>query len=460
MNIDWDSPISIFGAGTTTASTTTASDGSVITLNAVLCDGPLSNGGSCKKFRSTESVPIQEQEWAFVGFLYDKIDKTGTFMVNDVFGYTDIAAGVQRESQYFTYDTKNWLITDAVIGPIRVGSRKFQHPTNGVQNFAGQMSCLQLYESSLSPSLVDHLKSCPVVEAHHAKFKLCPPGFEFIKNECFMLSRNGKDFAGAEYDCVQRSTSNYTVRLGYTSDMRIMEYMSEIALGKKVSEFWFGLDGRSDKDLPDPVVNGTWVNSHGDIIALTDIRWEGGQPVDDASQQCAVVLTENRTITNKDCKGKGSYVCMTPSLDHDQPQNQLCPRGFVPYKKDCYARGRKLANYDEAEKSCAFNGSRILAIKDRATYEFIRAFSVSQRIGDIYLGMNFTTGDSENPIIYSDGTPFSRDTSYTFDDQKEKFGNKNCTYLKKGVTYKPRDTDCDVLMEHICQWNSKFYSNC
>ena len=115
-----------------------------------------------------------------------------------------------------------------------------------------------------------------------------------------------------------------------------------------------------------------------------------------------------------------------------------------------------MTNYDEAEMSCAFNGSRLLAIKDRATFEFIRAFAIANKIGDIFLGMNFTTGDPNNPIVYSDGTPFSKDTSYAFDDEKEKFGTKNCTYLKKGISYKPRSTSCNVEMEHICQWNSKY----
>ena len=440
--------------GKTTATLTPARGvQEMITLNAILCDGPALGGGSCKQFRSTESMPILEQEWTFVGFTFDKIEKKGTFIVNDIFGYTDIDTGAYEESKYFTYDTKNWLITDAVIGPLRIGSRKFQHPTTGVENFAGQMSCLQLYEGSLAPSLADHLKSCPVVEEHHGKFKLCPPGFEFIKDNCFLLETKTMEFASAEYDCVSRSTSNYTVRLGFTSDMRVLEYMAQFASKTFVSEFWFGLDGRSDLDLAEPVVDGSWVSSYGDVINVNAIRWEGEGPQNDTSLQCAAVTTENRTITNKDCTEKLPYVCLTPSLD--QQETQQCPKGFVPYKKACYARGRELTDYDGAEKNCAFNGSRVLAIRDRATYQFIRAFSVANKLLDIYLGINYTTGDPDNPSIYSDGTPFDKDTGYAFDGEREKFGSKNCTYLKKGVTYKPRDTDCTVMMDHICQWNSK-----
>ena len=45
---------------------------------------------------------------------------------------------------------------------------------------------------------------------------------------------------------------------------------------------------------------------------------------------------------------------------------------------------------------------------------------------------------------------------YAFDDQSDKFGNKECSYLKKGVAYKPRDSECDVPMHQVCQWNRKY----
>lgn len=63
------------------------------------------------------------------------------------------------------------------------------------------------------------------------------------------------------------------------------------------------------------------------------------------------------------------YVCQTAAAT---PQPALCPPGFYPYKAECYARGGDKADYDGGELNCARNGSRLLALRDRATYQFIR----------------------------------------------------------------------------------------
>ena len=61
---------------------TRQSSGNVITLNAVLCDNLLANGGSCKKFKSMQNTPIPKDQWTYIGFTYDKFNKTGTFFIN------------------------------------------------------------------------------------------------------------------------------------------------------------------------------------------------------------------------------------------------------------------------------------------------------------------------------------------------------------------------------------------
>ena len=45
--------------------------------------------------------------------------------------------------------------------------------------------------------------------------------------------------------------------------------------------------------------------------------------------------------------------------------------------------------------------------------------------------------------------------NFAFDDDSEKFGAKECNYMKKGVQYKPRDADCSAEMAPICVWNSE-----
>ena len=197
-------------AGTATV-TTPVVTGSTLRLVAVLCDGPQETGGNCAMFTAPESILIEENVWNYFGFVYDALNKSGTFLVNDTFGYHDIAEGRSRESEYFTFDTKNWLMTDAIKGPsVRVASRKFQPfsdppPASGYESFAGKISCLQLYEGALTPSQMFQQKSCPVTTTHPAKFAKCPFGYQYYQGTCYLLAVKEKDFSGAEYDCVTRS---------------------------------------------------------------------------------------------------------------------------------------------------------------------------------------------------------------------------------------------------------------
>ena len=92
-------------------------------------------------------------------------------------------------------------------------------------------------------------------------------------------------------------------------------------------------------------------------------------------------------------------------------------------------------------------------IRDRGTFHFIRAMAKSKGVNNFYLGLNWTTGDPAKPVLMSDGTVYDKSSMYAFDDEGAKFGNKNCTFLKKSIKYKPRDTECNELMDVICHWN-------
>ena len=144
---------------------------------------------------------------------------------------------------------------------------------------------------------------------------------------------------------------------------------------------------------------------------------------------------------------------MTPALDQGN-QDVLCPKDFVPYKGQCYGKNVvKKVDYDGAENACAYNGSRVVMIRDRGTFHFIRAMAMGKGIGNFYLGLNWTTGDPDKPILMADGTVYNKSTMYSFDEEGEKFGHKNCTYFKKSIKFKPRDTECNELMDVMCHWN-------
>ena len=159
---------------------------------------------------------------------------------------------------------------------------------------------------------------------------------------------------------------------------------------------------------------------------------------------------------NEDCDIEKAYVCMKPSLQ--TREQKLCPKNFMAYKGSCYYHGSIPGDYDHGEAECAKVGSRVVAIKERGTYQFIRAWASAYKFGDFYLGLNFTNNQTatDPPVVYSDGTSFDKSVNYAFDDQSNKFGNKECSYLKKGVAYKPRDSECDAPMHQVCQWNRKY----
>ena len=95
------------------------SEATYIKLAAVLCNGTsFGDGniavGSCHRFESLSSTPIQQGIWTFIAFTYDPFLNIGTFFINDVYGYEEFA-DVSKENAFFTFETKQWLSSDSVL---------------------------------------------------------------------------------------------------------------------------------------------------------------------------------------------------------------------------------------------------------------------------------------------------------------------------------------------------------
>ena len=166
-----------------------------------------------------------------------------------------------------------------------------------------------------------------------------------------------------------------------------------------------------------------------------------------------------RLFQTDSCKSKRRFICQLPA--HFVEEDRVCPFAFRLYKNKCiydgFGSGRAKYNMREAMELCASRGSIVLPIKDEAMYNFVRIWAGKEKLGDLFLGMNFSSS-LPNPV-YTDGTSFIKDQSFQFGDDSDKFGDKDCVYLKKGVAFKPRNTDCSTPMNFLCQWNSKCDSN-
>ena len=65
-------------------------------------------------------------------------------------------------------------------------------------------------------------------------------------------------------------------------------------------------------------------------------------------------------------------------------------------------------------------------------------------------GINMSTS------LYSDSSPYVEGTSYNFEGDSVKFAGKECVYLKRGIGFKPRGTDCLDPMNYYCLWTRKY----
>ena len=176
-----------------------------IQVYAHLCDGPaVSDGsddvGTCTEFKSLSSTPLTENKWFFIGFTYDTYFKSGTFIVNQVYGYE---GSEPNENQLFSYDSKFWLGTKYQGFGIsfRIGA-KTNYFASDAKPFSGKMKCLQIHDMSLKPSQMDYQSSCPSLPEDDDLDEKCPDGFTHFRDHCYKISSKEDTFSNAEYSCI------------------------------------------------------------------------------------------------------------------------------------------------------------------------------------------------------------------------------------------------------------------
>ena len=163
-----------------------------------MSDGSVETG-TCSTFKSLSSTPIIEEKWYFIGFTYSTYFKTGTFVINQVYGFED---SENKENNFFDYDTKFWLgVNTQGFGiSFRLGGKTNDFGSD-IESFSGKMSCLQIYDISLQPSQIFHLSTCPLPRDHNIA-RQCPEGSTFFRNFCYKVSSKEETFSKSEYSCI------------------------------------------------------------------------------------------------------------------------------------------------------------------------------------------------------------------------------------------------------------------
>ena len=168
------------------------SSGGSLLLGLTLC---LERGqpGTCAAFESHETMSLTLDTWLYIGVTCSSDDHKGTFIVQDTFGSKD------GEGTYFSLSKTIFPSMEQLSGPF-IGIDK--DLTNGLK---GDISCLQVYQFFMKPSLAMDLQICPVPE-DYTTFKKCPDGYTIYKSLCFLISEESVDFSYAEFSCSSKSS--------------------------------------------------------------------------------------------------------------------------------------------------------------------------------------------------------------------------------------------------------------
>ena len=201
----------------------------------------------------------------------------------------------------------------------------------------------------------------------------------------------------------------------FSEDRFELEYVSALINEAYPGEpYWIGIDDRDG--------NGTWTTS------LSQKHSKYSPIFADAnagSKSCGYVRPNSGGFaSSSDCNLKFYYVCESQQLN-EAPDNP-CPNEYIAYKDKCLMPSPQRKTFDKATLFCATRGGIVLPIRDKGTFEFVRAWGPRAVRNDIWVGMrkkkftrvhdNALTPPLQEAITddltYSDGGLFIIDTDY------------------------------------------------
>ena len=268
----------------------------------------------------------------------------------------------------------------------------------------------------------------------------------------YQISPNKATFAGAEANCMPPFSWPHRSHLYFSEDSHDRDYVLSLVDDAYPGEsFWIGIDDRNG--------NENWTTSlNQNYPKLSPLFVDG----DAGSKSCGYVMSmSSGLITSGDCILTKYFVCETQQLNEEP--DYPCPNEYIPYKGECLMPNAQRKTYDSAQLFCASRGGVILPIRDKATFEFVKAWGPQTVRNDVWLGLrkkNYTRTyvDSASPplqeiitdeLTYSDGGPFDIDIDYKLEAS---ILRGECFALKSSENMELRDYRCNREVGFICQW--------
>ena len=264
------------------------------------------------------------------------------------------------------------------------------------------------------------------------------------------ISPNKVTFAEAEANCLPPSTWPHRSQLFFSEDHNDLDYISSLVDDDHSGEsFWVGIDNRH---------GGWWKTSLNQKYTKVSAFFEPNL----APKPCGYVRSgSGGFVSSHDCNLKHHYVCETKQLL--EAPDYPCPKEYIPYKDKCLMPSPQRKTFDSARVFCATRGGIILPIKDKGTFEFIKAWGPQTVRNDVWMGLrqknvNRTYDKTTAPYLlekttdeltYSDGETFDIDNDYKLE---AKILRGECFALKSSAEMELRDEKCSREIGFICQW--------
>ncbi|TRY78180.1 hypothetical protein TCAL_06223 [Tigriopus californicus] len=214
----------------------------------------LRNNQGPQEFQTIDSSRMTEpNKFASYGITYDSVTKRGTIYRDQTYGFQNGSTelSVSRpcarnkrntstthsfislehflQGNYFHLDAEDWFVT-ALRHPGRLGSSRIDPSSQGLQ---GGLSCVQIYNTALSPGQVLEMDHCA------EKHEKCYPGQIHWDDKCFKMSHRKASFAQAEVKCNAKGETGYKSQLIHSMEPDLLDYLSRILKENTgESSFW------------------------------------------------------------------------------------------------------------------------------------------------------------------------------------------------------------------------------
>ncbi|XP_059096703.1 uncharacterized protein LOC131891197 [Tigriopus californicus] len=406
----------------------------------------LRNNQGPQEFQTIDSSRMTEpNKFASYGITYDSVTKRGTIYRDQTYGFQN--GSTELSGNYFHLDAEDWFVT-ALRHPGRLGSSRIDPSSQGLQ---GGLSCVQIYNTALSPGQVLEMDHCA------EKHEKCYPGQIHWDDKCFKMSHRKASFAQAEVKCNAKGETGYKSQLIHSMEPDLLDYLSRILKENTgESSFWVGLDSRAGFGYYESADGISIYNSSGSLWTESSSTFGN----------CAKVPESNGgRLDTDDCEADYYYFCQQTGrhLVPDDP----CPEGFTFYRGSCLLPSRETMTFENAQEYCGIRGATVYAAKTKAQLEFAREYAKMNIKRDIWMGVqiglkqHFVDEDMYIPLrvmesddkFYADGMVFDETIDFNFNIVSSSgHWNGPCVFLRASYGYKARNTKCTQEFGFLCEW--------